>query len=67
MKYADQKQINKRIKGGETFWRDELLEPWLQIKAADPSEIHDRDAYWDQRGRQKRWLPPSPQDQTPVV
>lgn len=46
-----QKQINKRIKGTEKFWRDESLEPLLQLKAADMSETHDADAFWDRRGR----------------
>ena len=45
-----QKQINKRIKGTEKFWRDESLEPLLQLKADDLSETHDRDAFWRRRG-----------------
>jgi hypothetical protein len=47
---STQKQINKRIKGTEKFWRDESLEPLLQLKADDLSETHDRDAFWDRRG-----------------
>jgi len=45
-----QKQINERIKGTEKFWRDEHLEPLLQLKADDLSETHDRDAFWSRRG-----------------
>lgn len=45
-----QKQINQRIKGTEKFWRDESLEPLLQLKADDLSETHDRDAFWKRRG-----------------
>lgn len=46
-----QKQINERIKGTEKFWRDESLEPLLQLKADDLSETHDRDAFWHRRGQ----------------
>lgn len=45
-----QKQINERIKGTEKFWRDDSLEPLLQLKADDLSETHDRDAFWARRG-----------------
>lgn len=45
-----QKQINERIKGTEKFWRDDSLEPLLQLKADDLSETHDRDAFWSRRG-----------------
>ncbi len=45
-----QKQINERIKGTEKFWRDESLEPLLQLKADDLSETYDRDAFWTRRG-----------------
>ncbi|TWU41220.1 hypothetical protein Q31b_26590 [Novipirellula aureliae] len=48
---STQKQINKRIKGTEKFWRDESLEPLLQLKADDLSETHDRDAFWKRRGQ----------------
>jgi hypothetical protein len=47
---STQKQINKRIKGTEKFWRDEWLEPLLQLKADDLSETHDQDAFWHRRG-----------------
>ncbi len=47
---STQKQINHRIKGTEKFWRDESLEPLLQLKADDLSETHDRDAFWKRRG-----------------
>ena len=47
---STQKQINKRIKGTEKFWRDESLEPLLQLKADDLSETHDQDAFWKRRG-----------------
>ena len=47
---STQKQINKRIKGTEKFWRDESLEPLLQLKADDLSETHDRDDFWNRRG-----------------
>ncbi|MEM6777139.1 MAG: hypothetical protein AAF670_05755 [Planctomycetota bacterium] len=46
-----QKQLNERIKGTEKFWRDESLEPLLQLKADDLSETHDRDAFWHRRGQ----------------
>lgn len=46
-----QKQINERIKGTEKFWRDDSLEPLLQLKADDLSETHDRDAFWHRRGQ----------------
>jgi hypothetical protein len=46
-----QKQINERIKGTEEFWRDDSLEPLLQLKADDLSETHDRDAFWHRRGQ----------------
>ena len=46
-----QKQINERIKGTEKFWRDESLEPLLQLKSDDLSETHDRDAFWHRRGK----------------
>lgn len=45
-----QKQINERVKGTEKFWRDESLEPLLQLKSDDLSETHDRDAFWHRRG-----------------
>lgn len=45
-----QKQVNERIKGTEKFWRDNSLEPLLQLKADDLSETHDRDAFWSRRG-----------------
>jgi hypothetical protein len=45
-----QKQINERVKGTEKFWRDDSLEPLLQLKADDLSETHDRDAFWSRRG-----------------
>lgn len=48
---STQKQINKRIKGTEKFWRDDTLEPLLQLKADDLSETHDRDAFWNRRGK----------------
>lgn len=47
---STQKQINKRIKGTEKFWRDDSLEPLLQLKANDLSETHDREAFWSRRG-----------------
>ena len=47
---STQKQINKRIKGTEKFWRDDSLEPLLQLKADDLSETHDREAFWSRRG-----------------
>lgn len=46
-----QKQINERIKGTEKFWRDDSLEPLLQLKADDLSETHDRNAFWRRRGQ----------------
>ena len=46
---ATQKQINYRIKGTEKFWRDEHLEPLLQLIADDLSDTHDRDAFWSRR------------------
>jgi len=47
---STQKQINKRIKGTEKFWRDESLEPLRQLKADDMSETHGDDAFWNRRG-----------------
>jgi hypothetical protein len=47
---STQKQINKRIKGTEKFWRDESLEPLLQLKADDLRETHDQEAFWKRRG-----------------
>lgn len=46
-----QKQINERIKGTEKFWRDDSLEPLLQLKADDLSETHDQDDFWHRRGQ----------------
>jgi hypothetical protein len=46
---STQKQINYRIKGTEKFWRDEHLEPLLQLIADDLSETHDRAAFWARR------------------
>ena len=46
---STQKQINNRIKGTEKFWRDEHLEPLLQLVADDLSDTHDRDAFWTRR------------------
>lgn len=46
-----QKQINERIKGTEKFWRDDSLEPLLQLKADDLSETRDRNAFWQRRGQ----------------
>ena len=43
---STQKQINYRIKGTEKFWRDEHLEPLLQLVADDLSDTHDRAAFW---------------------
>lgn len=45
-----QKQINERIKGTEKFWRDDSLEPLMQLKADDLSETQDQDAFWSRRG-----------------
>jgi len=46
-----QKRINERIKGTEKFWRDESLEPLLQLKAEELGETHDHDAFWHRRGQ----------------
>jgi len=46
---STQKQINYRIKGTEKFWRDEHLEPLLQLVADDLSDTHDRAAFWTRR------------------
>jgi hypothetical protein len=46
---STQKQINYRIKGTEKFWRDEHLEPLLQLVADDLSDTHDRAAFWSRR------------------
>jgi hypothetical protein len=46
---STQKQINHRIKGTEKFWRDEHLEPLLQLIADDLSDTHDRAAFWSRR------------------
>jgi hypothetical protein len=47
---STQKQINKRIKGTEKFWRDESLEPLLQLKADDLGETQNQHAFWHRRG-----------------
>lgn len=46
---STQKQIHYRIKGTEKFWRDEHLEPLLQLVADDLSDTHDRAAFWTRR------------------
>ena len=46
---STQKQINYRIKGTEKFWRDEHLEPLLQLVTDDLSDTHDRAAFWERR------------------
>lgn len=46
---STQKQINYRIKGTEKFWRDEHLEPLLQLVADDLSDTHDRSEFWKRR------------------
>lgn len=46
---STQKQINYRIKGTEKFWRDQQLEPLLQLVADDLSDTHDRAAFWARR------------------
>lgn len=48
---STQKQVNRRIKGTEKFWRDEHLEPLLQLVADDLSDTHDREAFWSRRQR----------------
>lgn len=50
---STQKQINHRVKGTEKFWRDESLEPLLQLISDDLSETHDREEFW--KRRQKRF------------
>lgn len=46
---STQKQIHYRIKGTEKFWRDDHLEPLLQLVADDLSDTHDRAAFWTRR------------------
>jgi hypothetical protein len=46
---STQKQINWRVKGTEKFWRDESLEPLLQLVADELSDTHDRAQFWDRR------------------
>lgn len=46
---STQKQVNRRVKGTEKFWRDEHLEPLLQLVADDLSDTHDRDDFWERR------------------
>ncbi len=46
---STQKQINCRIKGTEKFWRDEHLEPLLQLIADDLSDTHDQAEFWIRR------------------
>ena len=46
---STQKQVNRRVKGTEKFWRDEHLEPLLQLVADDLSDTHDRAAFWTRR------------------
>lgn len=50
---STQKQVNRRVKGTEKFWKDESLEPLLQLISDDLSETHDREAFWQRR--QKRF------------
>jgi hypothetical protein len=51
---STQKQVNRRVKGTEKFWRDESLEPVLQLVSDDLSETFDADAFWQRR--QNRFL-----------
>ncbi|HUP80497.1 MAG TPA: hypothetical protein VM260_18255 [Pirellula sp.] len=46
---STQKQINARIKGTEKFWRDESIEPMLQLIADDLSETRDSEDFWNRR------------------
>jgi len=46
---STQKQINWRVKGTEKFWRDDNLEPLLQLVQDDLSETHDREQFWERR------------------
>lgn len=46
---STQKQVNQRVKGTEKFWRDEHLEPLLQLVADDLSDTHDREEFWERR------------------
>ena len=46
---STQKQVNRRVKGTEKFWRDEHLEPLLQLVADDLSETQGREVFWDRR------------------
>lgn len=46
---STQKQINKRVKGTEKFWRDEHLEPLLQLVADELSDTHSRADFWSRR------------------
>lgn len=46
---STQKQINWRIKGTEKFWRDEHLEPLLQLVQDDLSDTHDYHQFWRRR------------------
>jgi hypothetical protein len=46
---STQKQINWRVKGTEKFWRDEHLEPLLQLVTDDLSDTYDCQQFWDRR------------------
>lgn len=46
---STQKQINWRVKGTEKFWRDEHLEPLLQLVTDDMSDTHDCRQFWRRR------------------
>lgn len=46
---STQKQINWRVKGTEKFWRDEHLEPLLQLVTDDMSDTHDCQQFWRRR------------------
>jgi hypothetical protein len=46
---STQKQINWRVKGTEKFWRDEHLEPLLQLVTDDLSDTHDCQQFWHRR------------------
>jgi hypothetical protein len=48
---STQTQVNHRVKGTKKLWRDENLEPLLQLVADDLSDTHDHEGFWERRRR----------------
>jgi hypothetical protein len=62
---STQKQVNRRVKGTEKFWRDESLEPLMQLISDNLSETFDREAFWQRRqSRFQGYRTPKPRVKT---